>query len=281
MNIIAAILASATLLVTAAEPPKGRLVIVGGGVTPPEVFGRILDMAGGPKARVMVVPQASRDPEAGRKMAALWREVGAKEVVVLDPSEPGLALSAIAAADLIWVRGGSQTRLMDALAGTGIPAAIRERFHTGAVIGGTSAGAAVMSRVMIAGWAGGQANSVRTAEGLGLWPEVIVDQHFIRRHRFERLKGVVLDHPDLVGVGIDEATAVVVTGRQFEVIGDSDVVVIDARKLAPARESTKAEAKVSAKAAKDAADVATQILKPGMKYDLDAGVMAGPIAAGG
>jgi len=279
MNILLSVFMSAALLATAAEPPRGRLVVVGGGATRPEVYERILELAGGKQARVVVVPQASRDPEAGQKMAARWQEVGAGEVVVLDPTQPRIARSAIESADLIWVRGGSQTRLMEALAGTGLPEAIRARFHRGAVIGGTSAGAAVMSRVMITGWSGGQADSVRTAEGLGLWPEVIVDQHFIRRHRFERLKGVVLDHPDLVGIGIDEATAVVVTGRQFEVIGESDVVVIDARKLASALD--KDRDKAAAKVARDAADVATQILKPGMKYDLDAGVMAGPIASGG
>ncbi len=246
-------------------PPRGHLVIVGGGATPPEVYARILDMAGGPKAKVVVVPQASRDPEGGQKVAARWQEVGAREVVILDPKQPRIALGAIESADLIWVRGGSQTLLMEALADTGLPEAIRARFHDGAIVGGTSAGAAAMSRVMIAGWSGGKADTVRLSEGLGLWPEVIVDQHFLRRKRFDRLKGVVLSHPDLVGIGIDEATAVVVTGRQFEVIGASEVVVIDARKDAKVEETAR--------------QFATQTLRAGMTFDLDSGLIAGPVAS--
>ena len=278
MNIWSILIAMAALPVQAEGPPRGHLVIVGGGATPPEVYGRILEMAGGPKARVVVVPQASRDPEGGQKAAARWQDVGAKEVVILDPKQPKIAMGAIESADLIWVRGGSQTLLMEALADTGLPEAIRARFREGAIVGGTSAGAAAMSRVMIAGWSGGQADTVRLSEGLGLWPEVVVDQHFLRRKRFDRLKGVVLAHPDLVGVGIDEATAVVVTGRQFEVIGVSEVVVIDARKGSTAKPKEKDAAGV---APEDAAaqDYATQTLKAGMTFDLDAGLVAGPVAA--
>ena len=185
--------------------------------------------------------------------------VGASEVAILNPADPKGAVAAIDEADLIWVRGGNQNLLMDALAGTEIPEAIRRRFREGAVVGGTSAGAAVMSRVMIAGRDPKDRNAPRLSEGLGLWPEVIVDQHFLRRMRLDRLTGAVLGHPDLVGVGIDESTAVVVSGRQFEVIGASEVVVLDARKADKPNPTE--------------ADLTKHVLKAGMTFDLDKGVL--------
>jgi cyanophycinase len=105
---------------------------------------------------------------------------------------------------------------------------IRERHARGMVAGGTSAGAAVMSKVMIAGDASKAGEPPLIAEGLGLWPEAIVDQHFVARGREPRLRVAVKMHPELLGVGIDEGTAVLVRGNDFEVIGGS-VTVIDAR----------------------------------------------------
>ena len=261
---ISSILAAA-LMAGAAELPKGRLVVAGGGTLSREIEEKILDLAGGKKAHVVVVPQASTDPTAGARTAARWHESGASEVAILDPANPEAAAAAIREADLIWVRGGNQNLLMSALAGTEIPEAIRKRFREGAVIGGTSAGAAVMSRVMIAGRDPKDRNAPRIAEGLGLWPEVIVDQHFLRRMRLDRLTGAVLEHPDLVGVGIDESTAVVVTGRHFDVIGQSEVIVLDARKAENHKPTE--------------ADLTKYVLKAGMTYDLDKGVLTASLPA--
>jgi cyanophycinase len=100
-------------------------------------------------------------------------------------------------------------------------------------VGGTSAGAAVMSSIMLTGDADLQSITVgatKTAPGLGLWPEVIVDQHHLKRQRQSRLISLVLEHPALVGVGIDERTAAIVSGSRFEVLGESSVLVIDARR---------------------------------------------------
>ena len=121
---------------------------------------------------------------------------------------------------------------MKAIDGTGLAEVIRARYQAGAIVGGTSAGAAVISEAMITGDADLQsltAQKTVIAKGLGLWPEVIVDQHFLKRQRDNRLISAVIDHPSLVGVGIDESTAVVVHGGSFDVIGESSVVVIDAR----------------------------------------------------
>ncbi|MCB9858266.1 MAG: cyanophycinase [Phycisphaerales bacterium] len=135
-------------------------------------------------------------------------------------------------ADLIWFSGGDQNRLMRRLNEAGIADVIRQRFRDGCVVGGTSAGAAVMSERMITGKADLESiahGGTELAGGLGLWPGVIVDQHFLKRRRFNRLYSAVLDHPDLIGVGIDERTAVIVRGDRIDVMGDSSVMIIDAR----------------------------------------------------
>ena len=116
--------------------------------------------------------------------------------------------------------GGDQTRFMKAIEGTGLDEVIRARYRAGAIVGGTSAGAAVISEAMITGDADLQSLTARKtviAKGLGLWPEVIVDQHFLKRQRDNRLISAVIDHPTLVGVGIDESTAVIVHGASFDV----------------------------------------------------------------
>jgi cyanophycinase len=252
-----------TLLGVEPDTPRGQLVIIGGGSAAEEIRRQTLELAGGPDAHVVVIGQASGDPEAGERAREKWIEAGAKKVTDLKLDDPAQAVAAVLDANLIYFRGGSQTKLMNALAGTGVPEAIRTRFRQGAVISGTSAGAAVMSHVMIAG------NNRRDgtpwiAEGLGLWPDVIVDQHFLRRKRESRLRTAVLNRPDLIGVGIDEATAVLVSGRVFEVLGASSVVVMDARK---------AGAAVGAVGPGESPDLQTFNLKAGMKYDLDKGVL--------
>jgi cyanophycinase len=218
-------------LALAADPAPGHLVAVGGGTTTDVIGRRTLEIAGGAGARVLVIPQASAT-STGEGSVAMWRECGAKTITVLDLKNPEAA-KAVESADLIWMPGGDQNRLMEALEPTGVPAAIRERYKKGATVGGTSAGAAVISAVCLTGDA--DLDRIRlgttiTREGLGLWPGVIVDQHFVRRQRFNRLLAAVLDRPTLVGVGVDENTAAVVTGNKFEAIGAGQVLVIDARK---------------------------------------------------
>ena len=120
-------------------------------------------------------------------------------------------------AALIWFPGGDQVKLMKAFEGTGVPEVIARRYRDGAVVGGTSAGAAVMSSIMLTGDADLQSITVgatKTAPGLGLWPQAIVDQHHLKRQRQSRLISLVLEHPALVGVGIDERTAAIVSGAR-------------------------------------------------------------------
>jgi cyanophycinase len=256
------------------DPPRGRIVAVGGGRTDPEFYRRIIEVSGVEAVRVVVVPHASNRVEELVRIADRWREAGVSDVTVLDPDDLESALGAIEKANIIWIRGGDQGYLMRRLEGSPIPDAIRERFRNGAIIAGTSAGAAVMSRVMIAGndrRTDDGPRRARLGEGLGLWPGAIVDQHFTARRRFERLKGAVLEHPDLIGVGIDEGTAVLVggDGRRFEVLGQGDVVVLDARRPRPG-DVLPAEADRADPTAQT--ELTTHVLKAGMVFDLDEGV---------
>jgi len=212
---------------------EGKLLVVGGGGTTPPMVARMLELAGGLGARILILPQASELPDRGSGSLELWKEAGASDVAVLDPLTEDDGERLIAEADLIWFPGGDQVRLMEALNQARLVDDIQRRYRQGALVAGTSAGAAVMSPKMITGEA--DLESVRAGKtmlvpGLGLWHDVIVDQHFVRRQRWARLVSAVLDHPELVGVGIDERTAVEVVPGSWRVWGEGTVVVIDARR---------------------------------------------------
>jgi cyanophycinase len=205
---------------------SGTLVIVGGGGTPRDVVAQALDLAGGRSAHVVVIPFASSLDGTGSASARMWERAGARNVTVLTRKQDrSTALRKIHDADLIWFPGGGQNRLMNGLTRLALVDAIRERYRAGAVVGGTSAGAAVMSGVMLTG---ASDPDIACGTGLGLWPEVIVDMHYLTRHRRSRLLSAMRQHPNLVGVGIDEGTAVIVRdqGRELEVAGRSEVEVI-------------------------------------------------------
>jgi cyanophycinase len=221
-----------SLVIPLAAAQSGALVVVGGGATGPEIVSKALALAGGKDAIVAVLPQSSADPDAGDSSVKLWIDAGAREAAKISFSDSGAAAAALRRATLIWIPGGDQNRFMKAIAGTGLADVIRERHRAGVTVGGTSAGAAVLADAMFTGEADLRsltAGATVIAKGLGLWPEVLIDQHFLKRQRDNRLISAVLDRPSLVGVGIDEATAVVVRGGAFEVIGKSSVVIVDAR----------------------------------------------------
>ena len=231
----------------------GALVIVGGGPRPPEIRQRFVELAGGAgKANVVVFAMASQECKAGGddEVAAL-RVMGIEaesRCLTRGEADADSNVARVARATGIWFGGGDQSRLTAALKGTRVEAAMHERFAAGAVIGGTSAGAAVMSAVMITGdeqHRGGDRlpsdssdafltiarDNVMTAPGFGFITNAVVDQHFFRRKRHNRLISVVLEHPQLIGVGIDESTALVVDSLgRWSVIGASAVIVYDARR---------------------------------------------------
>jgi cyanophycinase len=259
--------------------PVGHLIIAGGGPTSPEIIAKAVALAGGPqKAHVLIIPQASMRPDAGQRSQELWRNTRPCPADVkvlnlkerLDTQEQKAALAAIRDANLIWMPGGSQSRLMEMLQKNNLVKAIQERFDRGATVGGTSAGAAVMSSIMLTAqcrWDSVCADAIegKTSQGLGLWPEVIFDQHFFRRARFNRLFSAVLINNKKVGIGIDEGSAIVVEGGHFEVVGKSNVLVIDARH---AKDIIVNKGEPGA-----ATSVLVHCLRPGMKFDFKNGVI--------
>jgi len=238
-----------------ADLPRGKLLVVGGGTMDDAFRGRIVKLAG---PRMVIVPFASGGDEADEPTDRKWRQAGAADVVRVTSADPQGAKAKLRKADFIWMPGGKQSILMKKLSDLDLADVIRERYREGAVVGGTSAGASIVSRWMIRNFAG----KTELLDGLGLWPEVIVDQHFLKRQRLGRLSSMVLDRPDLVGVGIDESTAVLVTGRQFEVLGASDVVVLDGRKAG--RQPGQRPA---------AEDLVKHTLRPGTRFHLDRGIL--------
>jgi cyanophycinase len=213
--------------------PTGHLVLVGGGPTPAEVFSRALALSGGRTAIVAVLPQTFPTDGIADAAVAMWRTFRAREIVKVSRTDQAAARAALERASLIWIPGGFQGLFMQAIGGTPIPDIIRARFAAGATIGGASAGAAAMSRTMIADETtpdGGAIIGPATGDGLGLWPEAIVSPHFAERRRLHALTAIMQNHPTLFGVGIDEGTAVVVSKGEFEVLGRGTVVILDAHR---------------------------------------------------
>jgi cyanophycinase len=224
------------------------LVIVGGGDTPDSVQERFIALAGGSgKARIAVLPMASTQyDEEAREVTEDFEKLGA-EVQVLNlnrhEAQNDATAKVLEAFDGYWFTGGDQSRLSSVLAGTSALDIVVRRYHEGAAIGGTSAGAAVMSSVMLTGrWRqpkdADEAELLNVArgmmevsEGFGFFKGAIVDQHFMKRARYNRLLSVILDHPQLIGVGIDEETALLVRpDGVWEVLGNHYVKVFDARR---------------------------------------------------
>ncbi|HVN75846.1 MAG TPA: cyanophycinase [Thermoanaerobaculaceae bacterium] len=243
MRRISALFVSALLAAAAyaeGPAPKGNLILIGGGEKPKEAMAKFVELAGGPSAPIVAIPTASEEADAGSYYEKLFRdEYGCTNVVALpiktkaDAMRPEFAQRA-AAAGGIFFGGGDQVRITNAILGTPVGAAITQAFERGAVVGGTSAGLACQSDPMITGegdFTVIRANTVELKPGFGFFRGVILDQHFIKRQRENRLLAVILEHPDLLGVAVDEGTAVWVRpDRTFTVMGESAVVVIDAAK---------------------------------------------------
>lgn len=228
--------------------PLGSLIIVGGGDTPLLVHERLVELAGGPgQARIAVLPMAgTKFDEEAREVIDDLKQLKAEAVLVninREEAKKELTAKALEAFTGYWFLGGDQLRLAATLLGTRALETIERRFHEGAVVGGTSAGAAVMSNAMLTGRGrrlkGAEAAELRKIArgmadvglGFGFFPGAIVDQHFMQRARYNRLLSAVLDHPQLLGVGIDEETALLVRPDGFwEVLGSHYVKIFDARR---------------------------------------------------
>jgi cyanophycinase len=206
----------------------GSLVIVGGGTMPDTIRDRFLELAGGKKGKLVVIPTASELIDRTRisKSFNYWSKQGLASVDMLHTRDPKKAnepafVKPLTEATAAWLGGGDQTLLTNAYHGTAVERELRKLLARGGVVGGTSAGASVMSAIMITG---GNPKA-RVGTGFGLLPDVVIDQHFGNRKRKDRLLGVLSQHPSCFGLGIDEATAVVVRGKRFTVVGNANVML--------------------------------------------------------
>ncbi|MEM8994232.1 MAG: cyanophycinase [Acidobacteriota bacterium] len=224
-----------TVCLALAAPTSGDLLLIGGGEKPPAVMRAFIDLAGGPQASIIVFPTASELADTSEYYKALFAENGASNVRGLE------------------LRTREQARDPDVLA-------------DGAVIGGTSAGTACMSELMITGdgdFTVLRANNVAVSEGLGLFPDAILDQHFVARQRQNRLLSLVLEHPDRLGIGVDEATAVWWRGDgTFDVLGEGWVEVYDASGATVRRLDSASGPRLGADG------VRHHVLMPGDRFDL-------------
>lgn len=207
----------------------GSLVICGGGDLPEEIYQEFISLAGGEGARLVIIPTAYPFPDMSYAKRAYggWYDEDVKSVKFLDAKSREEAdtddfIQPLQRATGVWISGGMQGRLSDTYANTKVELAIKEVLNRGGVVGGTSAGAASMSRVMIRY---GTPSNAHLGQGLGLLQNAIVDQHFLARKRLPRLIGALSQYPSLVGIGVDEGTAVIVRQNRVRVVGDSDAVV--------------------------------------------------------
>ncbi|WP_347174958.1 cyanophycinase [Polaribacter uvawellassae] len=198
-------------------------LFIGGGALPETMYKEFLKLTG-PNAKLVVVPTASSLKIDVQKMQALWLSRGFKEIHILHTRDKNIANSTDFAAPLktataVWFNGGSQIRIADAYLGTTVEKELYNLIQRGGVIGGSSAGAAIQTKIMIVGGK----DEPKIATGFDLLP-AIIDQHFLKRNRLARLSKAVKDHPEMLGFGIDEATAIVVNNNTYKVVGSSYVL---------------------------------------------------------
>ena len=219
---------------------RGALVLCGGGTLPSAARKQFLKLAGGGAARLVIIPTAAEEAELADldKFLEPWRDGQAASLTALHTRSVEVANSPettkrLQAATGVWFEGGSQIRITESYVGTAVERELLALLNRGGVIGGISAGAAVMSRVMIA-----QEDQVaEVRDGFDLLPGCVIDPHFTERNRLPRLRGVLEKRPALFGLGIDESTAVIVRGREMSVVGSGKVTVSLAQSTSrPARD---------------------------------------------
>lgn len=233
-------LGSSTLLY--AQKPKGKLFIIGGGKRPVSLVKQLIATADLKKNDyIVVLPMASEEPDSSfYYINKQFKDIIEQPVAMLNFDAKRANdlkwLDSLQHARLIFITGGDQNRFMSVVKNTPIYTAIHKAYQSGSTIAGTSAGAAVMCQYMITGnerldtlyaetFDKLRYDNLETTMGMGLVRKVVIDQHFIKRSRYNRLLSAVIDFPKLTCIGIDESTAIVVRNKQVEVVGESAVVV--------------------------------------------------------
>ncbi len=216
-------------------PKNGSLILAGGGRLDQGIYQRFVDLAGGAAARIVMIPTAGTEADYDHTWSGLQRlePYGLTELSVLHTRDRQIAdsenfVEPLRRATGVWFSGGRQWRLADAYLNTRVHAELQALLERGGVIGGSSAGATIQGSYLVRGDTKTSAIVMGDhTEGLGFLNNVGVDQHLLRRNRQFDLIPVLRKHPELLGIGIDEGTAIVVQGDTFEVIGKSYVAVYE------------------------------------------------------
>jgi len=235
------------------------------------ILSEFVRLSGGDQARIAIVPTASSIETAGLRYKAIFLglNVASAEVVYIGSREDANAdstLDLVANATGIFLTGGNQMRLSAIIGGTRLEQLVRERHEAGAVVAGTSAGASILSAHMVAMGANGSTPKLRMAQmfaGFGLISNVIIDQHFRQRDRIGRLLALVAGNPGLLGIGIDEDTAVVIEpDNTLRVVGRHSVTIVDGSHMKSDIFEVKRYGDITI------SDARLHVLGPGKRFDL-------------
>jgi cyanophycinase len=226
-----------------AQTPKGKLFIIGGGNRSDKLMSQLLSISSlQKKDYIVVLPMSSEEPDSAYiYFKDQVQKLTSHPIVMLNFNKQSAAnqvlIDSLQKAKLIFISGGDQTRFMGIVKNTPIFKAIHQAYQNGSTIAGTSAGAAVMCEHMITGnqkletkytetFNNIRYDNLETAEGLGLIKNVIIDQHFLKRSRYNRLISGLIEFPSHIGIGIDESTAIIVRNKEIEIAGESEVIVV-------------------------------------------------------
>ncbi|WP_199305418.1 cyanophycinase [Phormidium sp. FACHB-592] len=259
------------------QSTKTAIMVIGGAedkIHGKEILHNFFGRSGAAEARIAIIPSASREPAIiGERYLTIFGEMGAKGIEVLDIRDreqcnDALMQSYVENCTGVFMTGGDQLRLCGLLADTPLMRTVQQRAQKGEItLAGTSAGAAVMGHYMIAGGGSGESPNrslVDMTTGLGIIPEVIVDQHFHNRNRMARLMSAIAAYPDRLGIGIDEDTCTLFEGDgTLQVIGKGTVTILD-----PAELSYTNQEKVGATDPLSIGNLRLHILSHSDRYDL-------------
>lgn len=261
------------------EKVKGNLIIIGGAEDKhgeSSILKSVVEVTGGSDAKLMILTTATEKPqEMGNEYRNVFKKLGIGSIDVLDINTREEAnneenAKRISQCTGVFFTGGDQLRITSIIGGTSVHKALKEAYARGVVIIGTSAGASVMSTTMIVD---GNNNdparkcTLKMAPGLDLLEEAIIDQHFDQRGRIGRLLCGVAENPDMLGIGIDEDTAVrVYPDAHFDVLGTNSVMVIDGKTI---KSSNVSELKPDELLA--ITNVTLHVLPSGYGYDMSTG----------
>lgn len=264
-------------LITFAQK-HGHLVIVGG-VQVNSIVEKYVELAGGKNANIIVIPNAGSEPEYWSKVQVdEFKQLGANADYLMfnrETADSKENLEKMSKANAVFFLGGDQSDLTRDMLGTKLLDMVFDIYKKGGVVGGSSAGAAVMSEVMLTGnelkpidstdaFLTIKRGNIETKQGFGFLTAQVIDQHFLKRKRHNRIISVILEHPKLIGIAIDESTAIhVMPDDTFEVLGDNQVVIYDARGCN--------DIKTDARGNLGAAGMKMHLLINGDKFDLKTG----------